>query len=123
MIPDPGDFRCRPLVVVQNADFFSNEGRHVRSRFYGQYIRVQLAPYFFEVLDRSMIVGAQTPQGFVRSLILECLETADPAITDDASAVLSRGLPVVTVDGEATNLKVTHPGDLRWAKAFVARST
>jgi 2-C-methyl-D-erythritol 4-phosphate cytidylyltransferase len=75
-----------------------------------------------EVLDRGSIVRAQTPQGFRRSLILRCIEEADPEITDDASAVVARGTPVFTVDGEAANLKVTVPEDLRWAEAFAQRS-
>ena len=61
------------------------------------------------VVDRTSIAQAQTPQGFRRSLILRCLEAADPKVTDDASAVLAEGEPVFTVDGEASNLKITHP--------------
>ncbi len=76
-----------------------------------------------EVVDRASIARAQTPQGFRRSLILHSLETADPTVTDDASAVLAHGEPVFTVDGEVSNLKVTHPEDLHWAKAFSDRST
>jgi 2-C-methyl-D-erythritol 4-phosphate cytidylyltransferase len=75
-----------------------------------------------EVLDRSSIVRAQTPQGFRHPLILRCLEKADPTITDDASAVIARGTPVFIVEGEATNLKVTYPEDLRWAEAFADHS-
>jgi len=74
-----------------------------------------------QTVDRASIARAQTPQGFRRSLILHCLEAADPAVTDDASAVLAVGEPVFTVDGEAANLKVTHPEDLRWAEAFADR--
>ncbi len=70
------------------------------------------------VLDRTTIARAQTPQGFRRSLILECLESADPTITDDASAVAAHGDAVFTVDGEISNLKITYPEDLRWAEAF-----
>ena len=74
-----------------------------------------------QIVDRASIARAQTPQGFPRSLVLRCLEAADPAVTDDASAVLAVGEPVFTVDGEASNLKVTHPEDLRWAEAFADR--
>ncbi len=76
-----------------------------------------------EVLDRASIVWAQTPQGFRRSLILRCLDAADPAVTDDASAVIARGMPVFTVAGEAANLKVTYPEDLRWAEAFIEHTS
>jgi 2-C-methyl-D-erythritol 4-phosphate cytidylyltransferase len=74
-----------------------------------------------QIVDRASIARAQTPQGFRRSLILRCLEAADPTVTDDASAALAVGEPVFTVDGEASNLKVTHPEDLRWAEAFADR--
>ena len=74
-----------------------------------------------QIVDRASIARAQTPQGFQRSLILRCLEAADPAVTDDASAVLAAGEPVFAVEGEASNLKVTHPEDLRWAEAFAGR--
>jgi len=71
------------------------------------------------IVDRSEIVRAQTPQGFRRSLILRCLEAADPGITDDASAVIACGESVATVPGGAVNLKVTYPSDLRWAEAWI----
>ncbi len=74
-----------------------------------------------EVLERASIARAQTPQGFRRSLILRCLEKADPAVTDDASAILAQGEPVFALEGEAANLKVTYPEDLRWAEAYAAR--
>jgi len=75
-----------------------------------------------DVVDRASIGRVQTPQGFLRATILAALEAADPAITDDGSAVLAAGHPVVTVAGEPSNLKVTVPGDLRWAEAYVART-
>ena len=74
------------------------------------------------VIDRTAVARAQTPQGFRRSLILRCLEAADNAVTDDASALLAQGEPVLPVEGEATNQKITYPEDLRWAEAFAARS-
>ena len=73
-----------------------------------------------EVLDRSSIVRAQTPQGFRRDLILRCLEAASRTVTDDASTLLDQGEPVFTVEGEASNLKITVPEDLHWAEAYVA---
>jgi len=72
------------------------------------------------VLDRASVVRAQTPQGFSRPLILRCLEAADRDITDDASALLAQGEPVFVVEGEASNVKLTYPEDLRWARTFAA---
>ena len=68
----------------------------------------------------SKLAGAQTPQGFHRDLILECLQQAPPDIRDDASAVLSAGARVVTVPGERMNIKITHPDDLPLAEAIIA---
>lgn len=68
----------------------------------------------------SLLVRAQTPQGFHRPLILRCLEDAPPEIRDDASAVLLAGQPVATVPGERSNLKITKPADLPMAEAIAA---
>jgi len=78
-------------------------------------------PRVAEVLDRTSIARAQTPQGFRRATILRCLETADPAITDDVSALIAAGQPVVAVEGSPANLKITVPEDLRWAEALAER--
>jgi len=72
------------------------------------------------VLDRTTVARVQTPQGFHRAKILTALESANPTITDDGSAAVAAGIPVVIVDGAASNLKVTVPEDLRWAEAFAA---
>ena len=74
-------------------------------------------------LDRRAWVRAQTPQGFRRALILPSLEAADPAVTDDASAVLAKGEDVHAVRGEVWNLKITHPEDLDLARAIAAQRT
>jgi 2-C-methyl-D-erythritol 4-phosphate cytidylyltransferase len=64
------------------------------------------------------LVRAQTPQGFRRRLLLDCLEAAGPEVRDDATAVLQSGASVATVPGEQTNIKITHPEDLAWAQAI-----
>ncbi len=71
-----------------------------------------------EILDRSSIVRAQTPQAFRRDLVIRSLEEASSTVTDDASAFLEQGEPVFTVEGETINLKITVPEDLRWAEAY-----
>jgi 2-C-methyl-D-erythritol 4-phosphate cytidylyltransferase len=74
------------------------------------------------VVERSGLANIQTPQGFRSELIRRCLEEAtDSALPDDAGAVLARGLPVATVEGERGNLKITTEADLAWAEAFLAR--
>jgi 2-C-methyl-D-erythritol 4-phosphate cytidylyltransferase len=68
------------------------------------------------------LVRVQTPQGFQRELVLQCLTEAPPDVRDDATAVLRAGHDVVTVRGEPTNIKVTHPEDLGLAEAIAAWS-
>lgn len=66
--------------------------------------------------DRTKLVAVQTPQGFSLQALLgahrHCAEKA-LAVTDDASMLELLGQhTVITVEGEASNIKVTHPEDL-----------
>jgi len=68
-----------------------------------------------ESLDRSRIVLAQTPQAFRRQVLLKAhFEAADAGLEgdDDAQLVAAMGHPVVVVQGEQTNLKLTTVEDL-----------
>jgi len=67
-----------------------------------------------------LLARAQTPQGFYRALILQCLENAPAEIRDDATAVLWTGRAVSTVPGESVNVKITKPDDLLLAEAIAA---
>ncbi len=65
--------------------------------------------------ERSRLMSVQTPQGFVRSVLLTAHERAqkeDFAVTDDASMLEKCGFIVRTVLGEAENSKITHEDDL-----------
>jgi 2-C-methyl-D-erythritol 4-phosphate cytidylyltransferase len=61
--------------------------------------------------DRSELIAVQTPQGFVRELLVRAHESGLDA-TDDAGLVEALGESVVVVPGESSNLKVTEPSDL-----------
>jgi len=67
--------------------------------------------------DRSRIRRAQTPQVFNTIQLLKILEEQDPGkfYADESALYTLRGLPVRTVPGEETNIKVTTPLDLRLA--------
>ncbi|MBV6502621.1 MAG: Bifunctional enzyme IspD/IspF [Fimbriimonadales bacterium] len=65
-------------------------------------------------LDRTRLFAAQTPQGFRREVILQALEGADAAITDEASAVEKIGGRVAIVDGDPANRKITTFDDLAY---------
>lgn len=70
-------------------------------------------------VPRDALWQAQTPQMFRHGLLYEALEFA-PAVTDEASAVEALGRHPRLVAGDATNLKVTYPLDLRLAEWILA---
>ena len=78
-----------------------------------------------ETVDRSDLVEAQTPQVFHAALLRRAYapladgSTDAPHVTDDASLVEALGEPVVVVEGEPTNLKLTRPGDAELAAALL----
>lgn len=59
-------------------------------------------------VDRSTLVAVQTPQGFVAAILRRAHASGHDA-TDDATLVEALGERIVLVDGEPTNLKLTHP--------------
>lgn len=68
--------------------------------------------------DRTNLVGAQTPQVFVRSILENAYELADQSdrsYTDEISLVRDV-LDIETgfITGEISNIKITHPDDLRF---------
>ncbi len=72
-------------------------------------------------VDRHGLWLAQTPQMFRFGLLLEALESADPAtVTDEASAVQALGHRPLLVEGDVTNLKVTWSGDAALAACILA---
>jgi 2-C-methyl-D-erythritol 4-phosphate cytidylyltransferase len=81
--------------------------------------RVDTTGRVAETLDRGELVEVQTPQGF-RSAALRTAHEGEPEATDDAGLIEATGGSVVVVDGEATNLKLTHPHDLEVARTLLA---
>ncbi|MEX0777969.1 MAG: 2-C-methyl-D-erythritol 4-phosphate cytidylyltransferase [Phycisphaeraceae bacterium] len=77
-------------------------------------------------VDRRDMVEVQTPQVFALDLLRRAYAQItdgrlDPTgVTDDASLIEAMGEPVMVVEGESTNLKITRPPDLALASAFVA---
>lgn len=73
-------------------------------------------------LDRNTIYAAQTPQVFDRDWINVALSKAlrdNTPITDDASAVEALGKKVRICQGEAQNIKITTPFDLKLAESLL----
>ncbi|MEM0914851.1 MAG: 2-C-methyl-D-erythritol 4-phosphate cytidylyltransferase [Planctomycetota bacterium] len=80
-----------------------------------------------ETVDRRGLWAAQTPQVFDAGLLREAYHRLATGgmptveITDDASLIERMGgEPVVVVEGEPTNLKITEPADAELAQAIVA---
>lgn len=76
------------------------------------------------VLDRDKLRRVQTPQGFRADIIRGAHKLAREEdfreAGDDCSLVLRYGLaPVVTVDGDPDNIKITYPSDLIVAEAML----
>jgi 2-C-methyl-D-erythritol 4-phosphate cytidylyltransferase len=70
--------------------------------------------------DREQLWLAQTPQMFRCGLLMEALQKAKHAVTDEASAVEQLGLRPRLVAGSRENIKVTFPEDLAIAEAILA---
>lgn len=70
-------------------------------------------------VDRASVAAAQTPQGFAGDLLREAHQTVTADATDDASMVEALGRPVVVIEGDPANIKVTRPLDLVIARELL----
>ncbi|MCJ2166071.1 2-C-methyl-D-erythritol 4-phosphate cytidylyltransferase [Pseudodesulfovibrio sp. S3] len=71
-----------------------------------------------ETLNRAELAAVQTPQAFDARILREAHDRADTEgweVTDDASMV-ERLAPVTVIRGEAANIKITVPEDLKRLK-------
>lgn len=75
-----------------------------------------------ETPDRKMLYEIQTPQGFKAGILLPVYQKAfadGVTGTDDASLAEYCGVPVKITEGSRTNIKITTPEDLQYAKAMI----
>jgi 2-C-methyl-D-erythritol 4-phosphate cytidylyltransferase len=87
-------------------------------------VRVDDSGLVTAVLDRDKLRRAQTPQGFRSEIIRQGHKLAKNEgygdAGDDCSLVLRYKLaPVVTVAGDAENIKITYPSDLVVAESIL----
>jgi 2-C-methyl-D-erythritol 4-phosphate cytidylyltransferase len=76
-----------------------------------------------ETLPRAGLWLAQTPQVFRREILMQAYERREDVVgqvTDDAKLVEAMGQAVMMVLGDAANLKITTPEDLRFCEALLA---
>ena len=72
-----------------------------------------------QTVDRRNLVLVQTPQVFRADVFRRAYAQADLTSTDDASLVERLGEPVVVVEGDPRNLKLTRPADLTVIRAIM----
>lgn len=70
-------------------------------------------------VDRNGKWLAQTPQMFRTGALLDALDKAGDAVTDEAGAMEAQGLRPLLVPGGAQNFKVTYPDDFALAEAVL----
>lgn len=71
-------------------------------------------------VDREHLMAVQTPQGFRARSLRQAHDEIEGDATDDAALIEAWGGTVVTVAGDAHNLKVTFSDDLAVAQAYQA---
>ncbi|MDQ8203015.1 2-C-methyl-D-erythritol 4-phosphate cytidylyltransferase [Pelagicoccus sp. SDUM812003] len=85
----------------------------------------QQTAYQLATVDRSKLWAMETPQTFRRALILEAYQrivAENRPITDDLSAIESLGQPVVFIDNQRPNPKLTTPADLPYLEFLLSQS-
>lgn len=74
-----------------------------------------------KAVDRNLIKLVQTPQVFFARDLIPAFNTEyREDFTDEASVVEARGMKVHLVEGEETNIKITHPADLHLAEYLIS---
>jgi len=75
-----------------------------------------------KTIDRTGLWHSQTPQAFLRKVLLECHFRARSEgffATDDAMLLERYGYRVGVIMGEPTNIKITYPEDLALAQRLL----
>lgn len=71
-------------------------------------------------LERASLRAVQTPQTFKALELLRAYDVPfEPFFTDDASVYEHAGGKVTLVEGETTNIKITHPIDITIAEHII----
>ncbi|AXY75184.1 2-C-methyl-D-erythritol 4-phosphate cytidylyltransferase [Paraflavitalea soli] len=73
-----------------------------------------------EFIDRSKVRIIQTPQTFYSDIIKAAFEQEyEESFTDEASVVERLGVKIHLIEGESTNIKITHPIDVLIAEKIL----
>ncbi len=71
--------------------------------------------------DRALFVSVQTPQAFKAKLLTEAYDAlGDKVLADDAAVYHAfTGKELDTVEGNSSNIKITHPADIELAEVLM----
>ena len=72
-----------------------------------------------ETIERSNLVRAQTPQGFLASVLVAAHVGATEEFTDDAALIQSLGGTVMMIQGEEQAMKITTAEDFERAQTYL----
>ena len=120
---------ARPLVSVETIEKVIDSaiefGGSIAAVPEKNTIKIATSDQFVEkTLPRSLLWEIQTPQAFRRDIIEKAYESAISEKflgTDDSSLVERIGAQVKIVESESSNIKITTPDDLLFAKEFIRR--
>lgn len=72
-------------------------------------------------IDRTLLRRALTPQAFRRTILDEAFseKNFDAAATDECYLVETLGYPVAFIEGDLSNIKITHPEDIKMAEMLL----
>ena len=117
----------RPFVSIEDIENVVRQAERIGAAILGVPIvdTVKQAEREFveSTLTREHLVAAQTPQVFRTEILKQAFERAakdEYYGTDESSLVERMGHPVAIVRGSERNIKITRPGDLTLARAFLA---
>ena len=110
----------RPLVspelILKSFKIAETKGNAVTGVHPTDSVRKMFEDQSSEMMNRDAVVLIQTPQTFRVDVLKKAYE--EPyrnEFTDDASVVEYAGFKINLITGERTNLKITHPEDLKIA--------
>ena len=114
----------RPAIIEEAFRVAIESGAAVVGRPVDHTIkRVRDGRQVVETVPRHHLWLAQTPQVFRREVLTHAYERREEMIgpvTDDAQLVEATGQTVMMVLGDAANIKITTPEDLRLCEAMIA---
>jgi len=110
----------RPDTIERVVTTTEDKGNAIPCVAHTQTVRLILESGANQHLNRKDLRVVQTPQGFHSNLIKEAYnQVFNTDFTDDATVLESLGHQINLVEGNYSNIKVTHPADLKIVEALL----